>query len=98
MKSKFKIGMATVVLISLIAFFTISFAQSSGDSIYSLVKLSSDIAFKINARYVDKLDLKDLIFSGIRGMIDRLDPFDSTDYPTFPSAWSRPRGNIPASV
>jgi len=75
MKSKFKIGMATVVLISFIAFFTISFAQSSGDSIYSLVKLSSDIAFKINARYVDKLDIKDLIFSGIRGMIDRLDPF-----------------------
>ena len=75
MKSKFKIGMATVVLISLVAFFTISFAQSSGDSIYSLVKLSSDIAFKINARYVDKLDIKDLIFSGIRGMIDRLDPF-----------------------
>ncbi len=75
MKSKFKIGMTTVVLISLIAFFTISFAQSSGDSIYSLVKLSSDIAFKVNARYVDKLDIKDLIFSGIRGMIDRLDPF-----------------------
>jgi carboxyl-terminal processing protease len=75
MKSKFKIGMATIVLISLITFFTVSFAQSSGDSIYSLVKLSSDIAFKINARYVDRLDLKDLIFSGIRGMIDRLDPF-----------------------
>ncbi len=75
MKSKFKIGIATMVLISLITFFTVSFAQSSGDSIYSLVKLSSDIAFKINARYVDKLDLKDLIFSGIRGMIDRLDPF-----------------------
>ena len=75
MKSKFKIGIATIVLISLITFFTVSFAQSSGDSIYSLVKLSSDIAFKINARYVDRLDLKDLIFSGIRGMIDRLDPF-----------------------
>lgn len=75
MKSKFKIGMTAVVLVSIIAFFTISFAQSSGDSIYSLVKLSSDIAFKINARYVDKLDIRELIFSGIRGMIDRLDPF-----------------------
>ncbi|MEE8417825.1 MAG: S41 family peptidase, partial [candidate division Zixibacteria bacterium] len=75
MKSRFKIGMATVVLVSLLAFFAITFAQSSGDSIYSLVKLSSDIAFKVNARYVDKLDVRDLIFSGIRGMIDRLDPF-----------------------
>ncbi len=75
MKSRFKIGMTTVVLVSLLAFFAITFAQSSGDSIYSLVKLSSDIAFKVNARYVDKLDVRDLIFSGIRGMIDRLDPF-----------------------
>lgn len=75
MKRKLKIVSAAAVLVTLAVFFTMSFAQSSGDSIYSLVKLSSDIAFKINARYVDDLDLKDLVFSGIRGMIDKLDPF-----------------------
>ncbi|MEE9553511.1 MAG: S41 family peptidase [candidate division Zixibacteria bacterium] len=75
MKTKIKIGSAAVAIFMVIALFAISFAQHSTDSIYSLVKLSSDIAFKINARYVDELDIKDLIYSGIRGMIDTLDPF-----------------------
>jgi carboxyl-terminal processing protease len=75
MKRKLKVVSAAAVIVTLAVFFTLSFAQSSGDSIYSLVKLSSDIAFKINARYVDDLDIKDLVYSGIRGMIDELDPF-----------------------
>jgi carboxyl-terminal processing protease len=75
MKRKLKIGSASITIILIIAFFTITFAQSSGDSIYSLVKLASDIAFKINARYVDKPDIQALIHSGIRGMIETLDPF-----------------------
>jgi len=75
MKRKLKIGSASITIILIVAFFTIAFAQSSGDSIYSLVKLASDIAFKINARYVDKPDIEDLIHSGIRGMIETLDPF-----------------------
>jgi len=75
MKAKLKIGSAAAAIFIIIAMFAISFAQSSKDSIYSLVKLSSDIAFKINARYVDQLDVKDLVYSGIRGMIDQLDPF-----------------------
>ncbi len=75
MKSRIKIGSAALVILAVIIFFAISFAQNSGDSIYSLVKLSSDIAFKINARYVDELDIQELIYSGIRGMIDTLDPF-----------------------
>jgi carboxyl-terminal processing protease len=75
MKRKLKIGSASITIVLIVAFFTITFAQSSGDSIYSLVKLASDIAFKINARYVDKPDIEDLIHSGIRGMIETLDPF-----------------------
>ena len=75
MNRKFKIGITSIVIVLLVAFFTLTFAQSSGDSIYSLVKLASDIAFKINARYVDKPDIQDLIHSGIRGMIETLDPF-----------------------
>lgn len=81
---KLKIGSAVAAIVIIAALFTITSAQSSGDSIYSLVKLSSDIAFRINARYVDQLDIKDLVYSGIRGMIDKLDPFseflEKTDY------------------
>ncbi len=75
MKRKLKIGSASVAIIIIISLVTITFAQSSGDSIYSLVKLASDIAFKINARYVDKPDITELIYSGIGGMIETLDPF-----------------------
>jgi carboxyl-terminal processing protease len=84
MNRKIKIGLASITLAIILAFFTLTFAQSSGDSIYSLVKLSSDIAFKINARYVDKPEITNLIYSGIRGMIDTLDPFseflEKSDY------------------
>lgn len=75
MKRKLKIGSAILTVVLIASLFTFTFAQSSGDSIYSLVKLASDIAFKINARYVDKPDIEALIHSGIRGMISTLDPF-----------------------
>lgn len=75
MKARIKIASVSVAVAITVTLFAISFAQSSKDSIYSLVKLSSDIAFKINARYVDDVDVKDLIYSGIRGMINTLDPF-----------------------
>ncbi len=83
MKLKYKIG-ATAVVMAVVMLFAFALAQRPGDSIYSLVKLSSDIAFKINARYVDQIDVQELIYAGIRGMIDTLDPFsefmEKTDY------------------
>ncbi len=75
MKPKYKIGIAVMVVAAMLALFAYSIAQQPNDSIYSLVKLSSDIAFKINARYVDEINVQDLIYSGLRGMLDKLDPF-----------------------
>jgi len=75
MKRKLRLGSAVIATVIILLFVGMSFAQSSGDSIYSLVKLSSDIAFKINARYVDDLDIKELIYAGISGMFETLDPF-----------------------
>jgi carboxyl-terminal processing protease len=74
-KSKYKIGMLAAAALVVIMLFAYAFAQNPNDSIYSLVKLSSDIAFRINARYVDEINVQDLIYSGIRGMLDKLDPF-----------------------
>ena len=50
-------------------------AQKPNDSLYSFIRLSSDIAFRISARYVDDVDAKELIYSGIKGMMNTLDPF-----------------------
>jgi carboxyl-terminal processing protease len=50
-------------------------AQKQSDSLYSYARLSMDVAFQISSRYVDDVDSKDLIYSGIKGMLDILDPF-----------------------
>ncbi len=84
MKLKYRFGTLATVTFAVIVLFAFALAQRPSDSIYSLVKLSSDIAFKINARYVDDIDVQKLVYSGIRGMLDTLDPFseflEKTDY------------------
>ncbi len=44
-------------------------------NIYTYTKLFDAIAWNINARYMEQVDTKDLIYSGIRGMMEILDPF-----------------------
>jgi carboxyl-terminal processing protease len=81
---KYKIGTVAVIALTIMVLFAIALAQKPDDTIYSLVKLSSDIAFKINARYVDDVNTQDMIYAGIRGMLDTLDPFseflDKSDF------------------
>jgi carboxyl-terminal processing protease len=83
-KPRYKIWTLGTVIFVVMALGAYAVAQHPNDSIYSLVKLSSDIAFRINARYVDDINVKDLVYSGIRGMLDKLDPFseflEKTDY------------------
>jgi carboxyl-terminal processing protease len=51
--------------------------EEEGASIYNYVKLLDKVAFFINQRYVDSVDVRDMTFAGIRGMIETLDPFSS---------------------
>jgi carboxyl-terminal processing protease len=91
-KLKYKIGTTITVVLAVVILFAFAVAQRPSDSIYSLVKLSSDIAFKINARYVDDIDVQKLVYSGIHGMLDILDPFseflEKTDYDNLMEATS----------
>lgn len=47
----------------------------SPETIYSSVKVFNDVAIQIKNRYMDDVDSRQLILSGIRGMLDDLDPF-----------------------
>ncbi|MCI0405054.1 MAG: S41 family peptidase [candidate division Zixibacteria bacterium] len=47
----------------------------SPETIYSSVKIFNDVAIQIKNRYMDDVESRDLILSGIRGMLDDLDPF-----------------------
>lgn len=70
-----KIGIATTVGILVIFVALIATAQKPGESLYSYSRLSMEIAFQISSRYVDEVESKELIYAGIRGMLDILDPF-----------------------
>ena len=47
----------------------------SPETIYSSVKIFNDVAISIKNRYMDDVESRGLILSGIRGMLDDLDPF-----------------------
>lgn len=47
------------------------------ETLYSYIKLLDKVAFDINQRYVDSIDVKEMIYSGIRGMVETLDPFSA---------------------
>ena len=49
--------------------------QKDEGNIYTYTKLFDAIAWNINARYMEEVSTKDLIYSGIRGMMEILDPF-----------------------
>jgi len=70
-----KKGALIITILVAVLIFVTAVAENSYDTFYSYLKLSSDIAFKIRSRYVDEIDSKTLIDSGIRGMLDILDPF-----------------------
>jgi len=66
-----------VIVTGILALFIIliASAQNPENSLYSYSRLSMEIAFQISSRYVDEIESKELIYSGIRGMVDVLDPF-----------------------
>jgi len=47
------------------------------ETLYSYVKLLDKVAFYINQKYVDSVNVKDMMYSGIRGMMETLDPFST---------------------
>ena len=51
--------------------------QLERDALYSYIKLLDKVAFDINQRYVDSVDVKEMIYSGIKGMVQTLDPFST---------------------
>lgn len=49
--------------------------EDEKSTLYSNIKLLDNVAYWINTKYVDSVDVKQMIRSGIEGMIQTLDPF-----------------------
>jgi carboxyl-terminal processing protease len=49
--------------------------EDEKSTLYSNIKLMDNVAWWINSKYVDSVDVKQMIRSGIEGMIQTLDPF-----------------------
>jgi carboxyl-terminal processing protease len=45
------------------------------ETLYKYSKLLTDISYRIQSAYMDTINTKEMIYSGIRGMLDVLDPF-----------------------
>jgi carboxyl-terminal processing protease len=50
-------------------------SASSRETLYRYSKLLTDISYRIQSAYMDTINTKEMIYSGIRGMLDVLDPF-----------------------
>lgn len=72
---KRRIGVVLAASVLAVLIVIAATAQKPGDSLYSYSRLSTDIAFRISARYVDEIESKELIYAGIKGMMEILDPF-----------------------
>ena len=46
-------------------------------SIYGYAKLFDMAAYQISSKYVEDINPKEVVYSGIRGMLGNLDPFSS---------------------
>jgi carboxyl-terminal processing protease len=89
MKEQRKFGLVAVALalISVAIIWVVGLGEATEDtqevpkyenkSIYSYIKLLDNVAFYINQKYVDSVDVKEMTYSGIRGMIEALDPFST---------------------
>lgn len=89
MKEQRKFGFAVLALalISAAIIWAVSLGEATEEpdvlqeyekeTLYSYIKLLDKVAFFINQRYVDSVDVKDMTYSGIRGMIETLDPFSA---------------------
>ncbi len=89
MKEQRKFGVAAIALalISVAIIWVVGLGEATEEpevmkehereTLYSYVKLFDKVAFDINKKYVDSIDVKNMIYAGIRGMIETLDPFST---------------------
>lgn len=81
---KYGLIAASVALLSIFIIWMVGFGQvteraveakGEEDTMFDYVQLINSVAWSIDSKYVEEVDLKDLVHSGIRGMLDILDPF-----------------------
>ena len=53
----------------------LSTSGASRETLYKYSKLLTDISYRIQSAYMDTINTKEMIYSGIKGMLDVLDPF-----------------------
>ena len=70
-----KIKLGTVTGPFLLLILAAGFAWASGDDLYVFIRLFERIAVTVSDRYVENLDSEKLIYAGIDGMMEKLDPY-----------------------
>jgi carboxyl-terminal processing protease len=73
-------GAAVLMVVIIVA----NLGQGAEDNLYANIKLFDRVAINLNSKYVEPIDSKELIYTGIRAMLQTLDPytqfFEKSDY------------------
>jgi len=75
------IFVAAVVMVVVIV---TNLGQGAEDNLYANIKLFDRVAINLNSKYVEEIDSREMIYTGIRAMLQTLDPytqfFEKSDY------------------
>ncbi|MBI3990343.1 MAG: PDZ domain-containing protein, partial [candidate division NC10 bacterium] len=76
-KGRMKIGLMTLLLLLLIIPGGVYHGVTAVDDTYERLKVFTEVLSLVQSNYVDNVDPKELVYGGIRGMLESLDPHSS---------------------
>ena len=84
MLKKIPAALVFIAAVLMVVIIVTSWGQGTEDNLYANIKLFDRVAISLNSKYVEEVDSKDLIYTGIRAMLQTLDPytqfFEKSDY------------------
>jgi len=84
MLKKIPAALIFVAAVLMVAVIVTSWGQGTDDNLYANIKLFDRVAISLNSKYVEEVDSRELIYTGIRAMLQSLDPytqfFEKSDY------------------
>jgi carboxyl-terminal processing protease len=84
MLKKIPAALIFIAAVLMVVVIVTSWGQGTEDNLYANIKLFDRVAISLNSKYVEEVDSKELIYTGIRAMLKTLDPytqfFEKSDY------------------
>ncbi len=84
MLKKIPAALILAAAVLMIVVIVTNLGQGAEDNLYANIKLFDRVAINLNTKYVEEIDSREMIYTGIRAMLQTLDPytqfFEKSDY------------------